>query len=580
LRLSPLNARSVKPKAIESLAADIEAHGLLQNLIGYEAEDKVMICAGGRRYRALKRLQKAKTITPSYEVSVDIRSIDDALELSLAENVQREAMHPADAILAYRALVDGAMDAEDIAVRFGVSVDHVRRLLRLSGLHPKLIAAMKRDELSIASAKALAICDDHELQWAAFKQAGDNPRGLRSLLTDAKLSCHSALFQLVGEQAYRQAGGTITRDLFSSDDEAFADDVQLVRSLADIRLGELAEVERADGWGTVNHSIERPDNFYALPTLYPDAERELTGEEQEQLETIAAKLNALEEEGVVYYDNRIRDLEVEQRRIKDGIRYHSDDQKLAATLYLFVGYHGLEKHPVGKPKSRHGEAGASKPKPDYPAAVLADLGTIRTLAVREAVAKQPVLALNLLLDHMLGQLVGEAYSFEQALDLKVETSSGEAKPELVDGQNFGAITAMVSELLPRMQGDGRGDAIEGLAQQDKLGLLAFCVASQITSADLSGAKGQAIGTIAAKAGVDMKRVWTPNAAFFMRLTKPVMLELLRANCGEEAMLNCKRLKKADLAQACAVRLVDAGYYPPCLDNNPPWDIGDEVAKAA
>ena len=130
LRLSPLNARSVKSTGIAALAADIDAHGVLQNLIGYEAEDKVMICAGGRRYRALKRLQKDKSITPSFEVPVDIRSIEEALELSLAENTQREDMHPADAILAYRALVDGGMDAEGIAVRFGVSVDHVRRLLR------------------------------------------------------------------------------------------------------------------------------------------------------------------------------------------------------------------------------------------------------------------------------------------------------------------------------------------------------------------------------------------------------------------------------------------------------------------
>lgn len=62
LALSDLNVRKVKPKEIEALAADIQARGVLQNLIGYDEDGKIKICAGGRRYRALKLLQKGKTI--------------------------------------------------------------------------------------------------------------------------------------------------------------------------------------------------------------------------------------------------------------------------------------------------------------------------------------------------------------------------------------------------------------------------------------------------------------------------------------------------------------------------------------
>src|SRR3546814_4090728 len=81
---------------IEALAADLQARGVLQNLIGYDEDGKIKICAGGRRYRALKLLQKGKTIPGTFEVPVDLRSKDEALEISLAENAQREAMHPAD----------------------------------------------------------------------------------------------------------------------------------------------------------------------------------------------------------------------------------------------------------------------------------------------------------------------------------------------------------------------------------------------------------------------------------------------------------------------------------------------------
>ena len=41
----------------------------------------------------------------------------DAAELSPAENVLREAMHPADEFEAFRALVDGGMSETDVAAR-------------------------------------------------------------------------------------------------------------------------------------------------------------------------------------------------------------------------------------------------------------------------------------------------------------------------------------------------------------------------------------------------------------------------------------------------------------------------------
>ena len=387
----------------------------------------------------------------------------------------------------------------------------------------------------------------------------------------------------MGEQVYAQAGGTTTRDLFSSDEEAFADDVQLVRSLAEIRLCELAEVERAEGWGAVNASLERPENYYALPTLYPDAERELSDEEQASLDTIARQIAALEEEGVPYYDTCMRDLEIERHRIEDERRFHSDVQKAVATLYLFVGYHGLERHAVGKPQSKRASGEDAAPKPDYPAALISDLGAIRTFAVREAVAKRPDLALDFLLDQMLGQLVGGAYTYEQALELRIGETAAEPKPELIENSPVEAIETLVSDLLPQMQGDDRLEAIEALSDDDKLRWLAFCVASQITAKELTGTKGEAIGAVASKAGVDMQQLWSPNAAFFTRLTKPVMLKLLGEHCGEEAVLNCKRLKKADLAEVCANRLGQAGYYPPMLqpvDDTPPWDVESDMSENA
>src|SRR3546814_11431982 len=83
LALSDLNVRKVKPKEIEALAADIQARGVLQNMIGYDEDGKLKLCAGGQRYRALNPLQKAKNTPGTFVVPVEIRTQDEAVEIPL-----------------------------------------------------------------------------------------------------------------------------------------------------------------------------------------------------------------------------------------------------------------------------------------------------------------------------------------------------------------------------------------------------------------------------------------------------------------------------------------------------------------
>jgi ParB family transcriptional regulator, chromosome partitioning protein len=52
LRLSPFNVRSGKPVAIEAMAQDIAAHGVIQSLSIYEQVGHYHVFAGGRRLRA------------------------------------------------------------------------------------------------------------------------------------------------------------------------------------------------------------------------------------------------------------------------------------------------------------------------------------------------------------------------------------------------------------------------------------------------------------------------------------------------------------------------------------------------
>ena len=89
------NVRKVQNRGgIDALAASIKAHGLQQNLVVRKDGKKFTVVAGGRRLKALQQLAKAGDIQATFAVPCRITEADNATELSLAENVMREEMHP------------------------------------------------------------------------------------------------------------------------------------------------------------------------------------------------------------------------------------------------------------------------------------------------------------------------------------------------------------------------------------------------------------------------------------------------------------------------------------------------------
>ena len=98
LVLSPRNARKVPHTRahIATLAASIEAIGLVSPLTVTPTGDDFAVVAGGGRLAALQLLReqgKANDLTPVRCVTV---ADDLAVDVSLAENVIRAGMHPAD----------------------------------------------------------------------------------------------------------------------------------------------------------------------------------------------------------------------------------------------------------------------------------------------------------------------------------------------------------------------------------------------------------------------------------------------------------------------------------------------------
>ena len=109
-----------KKDGIGELAASILAHGLLQSLVVKEAGNgKYAVCAGGRRLRALRRLAKNGDLDKALPVVCRIVPAAQAAEASLAENVVRSNMHPADEIDAVHASARPAKDQKPSAHGLG-----------------------------------------------------------------------------------------------------------------------------------------------------------------------------------------------------------------------------------------------------------------------------------------------------------------------------------------------------------------------------------------------------------------------------------------------------------------------------
>ena len=247
LTLAPENVRRTPPdaQADAELKASIAAIDLLENLVVRPDEpddngERYAVVAGGRRLKAMRELAADGVIDAAHPVPCQIRSGDvEPAELSLAENVVRVAMHPADQVVAFSKLVQAGQPVSSIAARFGVSERMVEQRLRLGNAAPELLDVYRANEIDLEVLKAFAVTADRQRQMAVWEQVsgqGYRPSAwqVKRLLTEERIPGASAIARFVGVEAYEAAGGQVLRDLFAHDDETgvWFEDPVLLEKLA------------------------------------------------------------------------------------------------------------------------------------------------------------------------------------------------------------------------------------------------------------------------------------------------------------------------------------------------------------
>lgn len=175
--------RYFDPQGMETLVESIREHGVIQPLVVRTlASGGYQIVAGERRWRASKRLGLS-------ELPVVIREMDDqqAMEIALIENLQREDLNPVEEAEGYRELLDRyQMTQDEVAKRVGKSRAAVANAVRLLGLPDSVLELLRQGELSAGQAKAILSLETPEEKEEMAKKAASGKITVRQLESYAK----------------------------------------------------------------------------------------------------------------------------------------------------------------------------------------------------------------------------------------------------------------------------------------------------------------------------------------------------------------------------------------------------------
>lgn len=169
--------KNFDPTALNELATSIKLHGVIQPILVTPRNNRYMIVAGERRFRASKLAEK-KTIRAI------IKDLDEGQvkEIALLENIQRQDLNPIETARALKELGETYdWTQEALADRLGKSRSVVANTLRLLNLCPEVIDLIEKGKLSAGHARSLVVVTNPEVQLKLANQVINNKLTVRDM---------------------------------------------------------------------------------------------------------------------------------------------------------------------------------------------------------------------------------------------------------------------------------------------------------------------------------------------------------------------------------------------------------------
>ncbi len=615
LELAPENVRKTPPDPVffSELKASIAAHDLLENLIvrvehpgedpgsgpGQASIERCAVVAGGCRLAAMNALAEEGVLDADHPVPCRVIGAgENAEELSLAENVVRVAMHPADQVVAFGKLANAGVSVSAIAARFGMTERMVEQRLSLGGAAPELLDAYRAEKMDLDTLKAFTVTTDQARQMAVWEQVKDQGYRLsgwqvRGMLTEENVPAVSAVARFVGTEAYEAAGGTLTRDLFAEEDARgmWFDDPLLLNELATEKLRAAAD-ELKKRWKWAEAVVEADWSAIArFGRISPEPDAP-TDEEKAERERLWARhgelVNTDEDDWTDELGSEAEVIEARLRAIEEAVNaraaYREEDFKVAGCIAT-VGHDGELKvveglvRPEDMPeRTDAGESNGAGPgrvdaplasPPDPRAKVRKETGIGIGLADDQRAARSTIVKAYLsrdfgaAFDLTLFQFACAAFADDHmagALDIafRVTTDRPSARANDEDFAAWSPGEAMLAELpdlslgwLENEDEDAAFAAMRALPQAEKEAIYAAAVARSLKGqlAFEPDARPEFEATVA-RLDIDFAKHVRPTAAmFWSRITKDRMLAIARATLGPVWASARAKFKKADLALA-------------------------------
>lgn len=217
-------------KALSELASSIERNGVLQPLLVRPmADGSYQLVAGERRWRASR-------IAGLTEVPVVIKEMSDeqAMEIALIENLQREDLNPIEEAEGLQLLIERYhLTQEEAAARVGRSRPAIANALRLLGLPDEVRDLTKEGKISAGHARALLSFEKKSDMVSVANSIAEKNLSVRDIEKLAKLSAQ--------KNNKKPEKRNLSRD-------TFYDEVEL--SLSDV-LGRKVRVFTSKNGGTI-----------------------------------------------------------------------------------------------------------------------------------------------------------------------------------------------------------------------------------------------------------------------------------------------------------------------------------------
>ncbi len=167
IRRSPFQPRTTfDPETLSELAGSIAQRGIIQPIVVRAVEGGYEVVAGERRLRAAE--MAGRLVVPTIVVEAND---EEAIQIGLIENIQRDDLNPLDRAAALNRLMEEfSLSQQEVAIRIGKDRASVANYVRILSLPDEVKELIREGKLTFGHARALLALDKPAEQRAVARE--------------------------------------------------------------------------------------------------------------------------------------------------------------------------------------------------------------------------------------------------------------------------------------------------------------------------------------------------------------------------------------------------------------------------